>query len=118
MEHPKKGQRITVQFSGIVTAEADPRFRVTDADGHEHLFWPGSRSVNYVVEDPDFWPPQVGDVWKTDTGLYYARKSVVGESVLLWPFRSSGSVAASKFIQSSPVLAFRDGAFPVSYGSL
>lgn len=67
----KPGTRVRVEYEGKVVSRYGDGTWVQSSAGQYHYYHPGAASI--TPREPAHWPPQIGDTWKADDGLYCIR---------------------------------------------
>lgn len=71
MSEFKRGQRVHVEFDGVVTAEGNTGVYVKPDGKYLGVGWVPDVTVTPL--EPPSWPPQVGDIWEADGREWFAR---------------------------------------------
>src|SRR5271170_3642527 len=88
------GQKVQVEYTGILTKKFDASFGITDQDGRSHTY-KRNGSVKITVADPESWPPLVGDVWELNGETFFVISSTYGNVLSFY-----GDDSRSEFIDS------------------
>ena len=87
MTEYKKGQRVKVEFEGVVkVADSDGMLEILTDDGY--FYYIAARrepGVKITPADPKGWPPRVGDIWETGGTEYFARHSADKMGITMVP---------------------------------
>lgn len=87
----KAGDKVTVKLDTTATVgfvNSGGSLDVTLADGTEMDYFPAAHAT---LQDPDNWPPTVGQVWKANGKNYGIRKNQVwADRVTAFPIDQSG----------------------------
>jgi hypothetical protein len=114
MTEYRKGQRVKVQFEGVIIkgSEASNYVTVGQLDGQFGL--PHGDRVTVHCEmvtrlEPENWPPQVGDVWTANGLEWFARQHLAGGIAAMVPEDGAPAWDVSQFKHLGPVLVRRRG---------
>lgn len=112
MQKIKVGQRVHVEYDGVVTRTWNDRIHVQGPDDNTHVYHEG---VPITPAKPVSWPPQAGDIWKAGprewvTVLHHDAK------LAMWPvydvdlgetYGLTGGSDTDLFLALNPVLVRR-----------
>lgn len=114
------GQKIKIEFEGTVREHGvsdELCTEVADSMGRYHYIVLGSGGVTVTTQDPEHWPPEVGDIWKANDREYYVRQNRMSRSsVTVAAFEDSVTrdyidEEQEKFKALNPVLIRRRGSW-------
>ena len=112
MSYAKIGDEVEVSFKGkVVRIESMPGLatcliiRSDEGTGFEHALYEGAKDQDFTVTvtDPEYWPPQAGDVWEHEGRSYFAKNTSSGVRMMMVPavYGSSGSYQENLAYHSS-----------------
>lgn len=107
----KAGQRVRVEWEGVVERQSSETILVVQASEGHSLFIDPTKDIKVTLLDPPGWPPRVGDIWEADGKEWFGWKSNAGTVGLKADngyVRGSGN-GWSDFKALNPVLVRRRG---------
>jgi hypothetical protein len=84
----KKGQRVHVEFDGVISQVIGETAWVLPGGNSPGLRARGIQVSAITLADPADWPPQVGDIWEADGREYYVRGRAVCTGLIIEPFNT------------------------------
>ena len=108
MQEFKAGQRIKVEYTGIIPESG----KGTDA----RLLFEGVylqvrplEDIKVTLADPKDWPPQMGDIWEANGREYYVQSSLSRKVVVRPDDTMHAQPSLESFKALNPVLVRRRG---------
>lgn len=103
----RKGQRVHVEFDGVVCGVDEDGWLAVENGLYIHQIWHDDTGRVVSVADPEFWPPTLGEVWAAENGdLYFAQSSAAVEKVLLRAARHFAAYYVDDFKALNPRRVF------------
>jgi hypothetical protein len=115
MQEFKEGQRVKVEFEGVIldTYSYDGCVKLLDdgakEDGWNHYVYLNSPAVKVTLADPKDWPPQVGDIWEAEGREYFIQESMSRGMVIRPDDTMHTALSVEGLKRLSPVLVRRRG---------
>lgn len=110
MSEYKYGQRVRIEWEGVVERQSSETILVVQASEGHSLFIDPTKDIKITLLDPPGWPPQVGDIWEADGMEWFGRESIIpGKGVVMIPADGLEVLEAGHFRPRNPVLVRRRG---------
>lgn len=106
----RAGQRVEVRFDATVQEPQahNDQLVVVTKDGDVETHWLVKRAYVTAI-DPAYWPPQPGDIWRTEAGFEYVIREAAATSEWAGQGYEHGFTVVSKLDCTAPGMGGRTG---------